>query len=125
MVLVGAPGNRVTVIDVFPSDSEQAGSYNPLEEVRDPPHVRAPSQAELTGPCHDAEWRDLRTAFYRLEAKLEALLATSFSGDANRIRWRFANDLGAKRLGLGATLLDGTIYFPIVVIGGRREPAGE
>lgn len=127
MVRLCSPGGRVAVIDVFTSSPEQAEVYNRVEKLRDPSHVRALSLEELTGLCHDAGLRYLRTAFFKMEMELEALLAASFPnpGDADRIRQTFADDLGVDRLGLGATRKDGTIYFafPIVVLVGRTQPA--
>jgi ubiquinone/menaquinone biosynthesis C-methylase UbiE len=126
MVRVCAPKGRVAVIDVFTSSPEQAEAYNCVEKLRDPSHARALSLAELTGLCHDAGLRDLKTAFFKMEVELEALLAASFPGpgDADRIRKTFADDLDANRLGLGAARKDGAIHFafPIVVLVGQKQP---
>jgi ubiquinone/menaquinone biosynthesis C-methylase UbiE len=125
MVRVCSPGGRVVVIDVFTSSPEQAEAYNRVEKLRDPSHVRALSLGELTGLCHDAGLRDLKTAFFKLEVELEALLAASFPnpGDADRVRQTFADDLGVNRLGLGAARTNGAIRFafPIVLIGGKKQ----
>ncbi len=125
MVRVCRPRGRVAVIDVFTSSPEQAEAYNRVEKLRDPSHVRALSLEELTGLCHDAGLRDIRTAFYRLDVPLEELLARSFPnpGDADRIRQTFADDIGSDRLGVGAHRRDGAIHFafPIVVIAGKKE----
>jgi predicted N-acetyltransferase YhbS/ubiquinone/menaquinone biosynthesis C-methylase UbiE len=127
MARVCAPGGRVAVIDVFTSSPEQADAYNRVEKLRDPSHVRALALEELTGLCRDAGLRDVRTAFYKLDVELEALLARSFPnpGDADRIRQIFADDLGVNRLGLGAARRDGAIHFafPIVVLVGDKGPA--
>jgi ubiquinone/menaquinone biosynthesis C-methylase UbiE len=125
MVRVCSPGGRVAVIDVFTSSPEQAEAYNRLEKLRDPSHVRALPLGELTGLCHDAGLLGLKTAFFRLEVELEALLAASFPnpGDADRIRETFADDLGVDRLGVGAHRRDGAIHFafPIAVIVGQKR----
>jgi SAM-dependent methyltransferase len=125
MARVCSPGGRVAVIDVFTSSPGQAEAYNRVEKLRDPSHVRALSLGELTGLCHDAGLRDLRTAFFKLEMALETLLAASFPnpGDADRIRQTFADDVGVDRLGLGAHRKDGAIHFafPIVVIVGLKQ----
>jgi hypothetical protein len=117
----------VVVIDVFTSSPEQAEAYNRVEKLRDPSHVRALSLEELTGLFQGAGLRDLRTAFFKLEVALEALLAASFPdpGDDDRIRQTFAEDVGVDRLGLGAHRRDGDIHFafPIVVIAGRTKSA--
>jgi ubiquinone/menaquinone biosynthesis C-methylase UbiE len=125
MVRVCAPGSRVAVIDVFTSSPEQAEAYNRVEKLRDPSHVRALSLAELTGLCRDAGLQGLRTAFFKLEVELEALLAASFPspGDADRIRRTFADDVGVDRLGVGAHRRGGAIQFafPIAAVAGTRH----
>ncbi len=127
MVRVCRPGGRVAVIDVFTSSPEQAEAYNRVKKLRDPSHVRALSLEELTGLCHDAELRNVRTGFYKLDVPLEELLARSFPnpGDADRIRQTFAEDIGVDRLGVGAHRRDGAIHFafPFVVIVGMNQPA--
>src|SRR5215470_14001333 len=121
---VCAPGGRVAVIDVFTSSPERADAYNRVEKLRDPSHVRALPLEELTGLCRDAGLLGLKTAIFKLEVELEALLAASFPnpGDADRIRQTFADDIGVDRLGVGAHRQDGAIHFafPIVVIAGLK-----
>ncbi len=125
MVRVCVPGGRVAVIDVFTSSPEQAEAYNRVEKLRDPSHVRALLLAELTELLHEAGLRNVRTAFYKMEMPLEALLARSFPnpGDADRIRKTFEEDLGVDRLGVGAHRQDGAIHFafPIVALVGRVD----
>jgi ubiquinone/menaquinone biosynthesis C-methylase UbiE len=128
MVRVCEPAGRVAVIDVFTSSPEQAEAYNRVEKLRDPSHVRALSLGELTGLCHDAGLQGVKTGFYKLDVQLEELLARSFPnpGDADRIRQTFADDIGVDRLGVGAHRRDGAIHFafPIVVVAGKKQPAG-
>jgi ubiquinone/menaquinone biosynthesis C-methylase UbiE len=104
MVRVCRPGGQVAVIDVFTSNPDQAEAYNRVEKLRDPSHVRAMSQEELTALFHDARLQDVRTSLYKLGVPLEELLARSFpnSGDADRIRQTFEDDIGVDRLGVGA-----------------------
>jgi ubiquinone/menaquinone biosynthesis C-methylase UbiE len=126
MVRACEPGGRVAVIDVFTSSPEQAEAYNRVEKLRDPSHVRALSLEELTGLCHDAGLRGVKTGFYKLDAPLEELLARSFPnpGDADRVRQTFADDIGVDRLGVGAHRRGGAIHFafPVVVIVGFKSP---
>jgi SAM-dependent methyltransferase len=125
MVRVCRPGGRVAVIDVFTRGPEQAAAYDRVEKLRDPSHVRALSVEELTGLFRGAGLRDLKTAFYRLEVALEALLAASFPnpGGGDRVRQTFAEDVGVDRLGVGAHRRDGDIHFafPVVVVVGRKD----
>jgi ubiquinone/menaquinone biosynthesis C-methylase UbiE len=126
MVRVCMPGGRVAVIDVFTSSPEQAEAYNRVEKLRDPSHVRALSLEELTDLCHCAGLRDVKSAFFKHETELEALLAASFPhpGDAERVRQTFVDDLGVNRLGLGASRRDEAIHFafPIVLLVGQSSP---
>jgi SAM-dependent methyltransferase len=125
MVRVCEPGGRVAVTDVFMSSPDQAEAYNRVEKLRDPSHVRALSLNELTGMCHDAGLRDVRTSFFKLEVALETVLAASFPnpGDADRIRQTFAEDIGVDRLGVGAHRKGGAVHFafPIVILIGQTQ----
>ena len=127
MVRVCRPAGRLAVIDVFTSSPEQAEAYNCVEKLRDPSHVRALALEEQTGLCHDAGLPEVKTAFFKLGVPLEELLARSFPnpGDADRIRQRFADDIGVDRIGVGAHRKDGAIHFafPIVVVAGRKRAA--
>jgi SAM-dependent methyltransferase len=124
MVRVCRSGGRVAVTDVFTSSPEQAEAYDRVERLHDPSHVRALPLEELTGLCHDAGLRDVRTAFFKLEVALETLLAASFPnpGDADRIRRTFEADIGEDRLGVGARRRDGAVHFafPIVVLAEQK-----
>lgn len=124
MVRVCQPGGQVGVIDVFMSSPEQAELYDQMEKLRDPSHVRALLLAELTGLFWDAGLKNLRTAFYKVEVELEELLkATHTQPDAAaEVRAILKQDLGHDRLGVGAVLKHGAIYFgfPVVVIAGQK-----
>lgn len=124
MVRVCAPGGRVVVVDVFMSSPEQAESYNRMEKLRDPSHVRALGIDELTGLFAETGFRDVKTHFYKHEVELEQVLQRSFPnpGDADKIRQIFADDLGVNLLGVGAHREDGAIRYayPVVALVGSK-----
>jgi ubiquinone/menaquinone biosynthesis C-methylase UbiE len=123
MVRVCAPGARVVVVDVFTSTPEQAETFNRMEKLRDPCHVRALSLRELTESFQEVRLGDVRTEFYKHGFELEQVLQGSFPnpGDADRVRQLFQDDLETNRLGLGACRKDRQIHFayPIVILVGR------
>jgi ubiquinone/menaquinone biosynthesis C-methylase UbiE len=125
MVRVCRPGGRVTVVDVFSSSPEQGRAYDTVEKLRDPSHVRALGLVELQSLAIETGLEQICTAFYRLEVELDALLKSSFPepGAIETIRTMFRDDLHVNRLGVGAELRSGQIYFsfPIVIVAGTRS----
>lgn len=124
MVRVCADGERVIVVDVFTSGSDQAELFNRMEKLRDPSHVRALSLEELVGLCHRVGLKEVQVCFYKHEFELEQVLQGSFPnpGDADRVRQLFVDDLDVNRLGLGAWRKNGQIHFayPIAILIGRK-----
>lgn len=124
MVRVCSSGGRVVVVDVFTSDPQQAQAFNDMEKMRDPSHVRALSLEELTTLLNESGLEDVKQHFYRHEFGLEQVLKGSFpnSGDVEKLRNIFVEDLGVNRLGLGAYRRDGRIYFayPVVALVGHK-----
>jgi 8-oxo-dGTP pyrophosphatase MutT (NUDIX family) len=124
MVRVCSPGGRVVVVDVFTSGPEQAETYNRMEKLRDPSHVRALSLEELTTLLTQAGLPDVRMQLYKHEVELEQVLQRSFPnpGDADTIRQMFIEDLGRDRLGLGVHRRDGDMHFayPVVMLVGHK-----
>lgn len=124
MVRVCSPGGRVVVVDVFTSNPEQAEAYNRLEKMRDPSHVRALAVEELTDLFLGTGFRDVTTQFYKHEVEMEQVLQRSFpnSGDADKIRQLFVDDLGVNRMGVGAHRKEGSIHYayPVVVFVGQK-----
>jgi ubiquinone/menaquinone biosynthesis C-methylase UbiE len=125
MVRVCKSGGRVVVVDVFTSGPEHAETFNSMEKLRDPSHVRALSLAELTDLFHEANLQNVRKQFYKHDFDLEPVLKRSFPnpGDADRIRQLFEDDLGGDRLGLGVHRRDRDIHFayPIVILVGDKD----
>ncbi|OWK40576.1 class I SAM-dependent methyltransferase [Fimbriiglobus ruber] len=124
MVRACRPGGKVAVIDVFMNTPEQADLYNRMEKLRDPSHTRALLLEELTGYFIDAGLTDLKTAFYKVDVDLEALLAATRTepAGADAVRQIFCDDLDKNLMGVGAVEKNGAIHFgfPIVVLVGRK-----
>jgi SAM-dependent methyltransferase len=123
MVRVVRPGGRVVVADlVLPP--EQARTYDSIERLRDPSHVRVLSNIELGNLMARVGLLEVRWAGYLFELDLNALLQGSFpqSGDANRVRDLFEQDVGVNRLGIGVHRHKGEIQFayPIAIAAGRK-----
>ena len=77
---------------------------------------------------HDAGLGGMKTAFYKLDVDLEKLLTASCTkpDGAELVRRIFEDDLGVDRLGVGASRQEDGIHFafPVVVVAGRKQPAG-
>ncbi len=126
MKRVCKPSGIVLVADVAPRPSAQ-DAYNEVEKLRDPSHTRALTEAEFEALGRALEMKLVRRMAYHLESDLEGLLLASFPhpGDADKVRALFQQDIetGRDRLGVGAHLRKGTIYFffPVVALVWRRE----
>jgi ubiquinone/menaquinone biosynthesis C-methylase UbiE len=135
MVRVCKPSGRVAVADlVLPPD--KAATYDGMERLRDPSHVRVLAEADLRELLTAAGLGDLRRAGYLFELELESLLEASFprEEDANRVRERIESDVGVDDLGIGAHRVGGMvrIAYPIAIVVGIKpaeqaaapDPAG-
>jgi SAM-dependent methyltransferase len=103
MKRVTAPGGKLLVVDVAASpDPGKAAAFNRMERLRDPSHAEALTLAGLSSLFLEAGLAAPRTAFYKLEADLEAILSSSFpaSGDADRIRRLVVDSLPDDGLGM-------------------------
>ena len=125
MVRACKTDGRVVVVDVFMSTPQQAKSFNHMEKLRDPSHVRALLLDELEELLSVAGLRNVKTLFYKQPMALERLLKGSFPnpGDEDRIRQIFTADVENDELGLAARWDDGDIHFvyPIVVLVGWKS----
>jgi len=123
MVRVCSPGGCVMVVDVTPA-AEKLSAYDHFEKLRDRSHVHALSPDDL-GDLISAELLgDVRVERCKLESELEELLSRSFpnSGDADRIRQLFRDDLERDCLGVGAHLKGKEIHFayPITALAATK-----
>lgn len=123
MKRVCKPGGRVVVADMAPA-VKKAESLNRMERLRDPSHVRAMAEPELVDLFLQAGLPEPGVEHYRLEGKLEDLLARSFpkEGDADRVRRVFEASLADDALDLNTRREAGKIYysFPVSVLVARK-----
>ena len=123
MKRVCAPGGTVLVIDSAPAH-DKADAFNRMEVVRDPSHVRAMPEAELTRFFTDVGMPEPRATGYRLEGELEGLISRSFPkpGDDETLRRIFRASLANDDLGIGARQVGDQIRYgyPVAVLAARR-----
>jgi ubiquinone/menaquinone biosynthesis C-methylase UbiE len=125
MMRVCAPSGRVLICDVVASDDpRQAATFNQMEVLRDPSHVRAMPEAELRGLFRQVGLPEPRATAYELRDELENLLRRSFPnpGDDERIRQIFRASAEDGRLGIPVRA-DGTelhYAYPVAVLCSQR-----
>lgn len=116
---------RVVVADMAPAP-EKAAALNAAERLRDPSHVRALPEAELSGLFEQAGLPAPKLDYYRFEGELEDLLSRSFpnEGDADRLRLRkiYVDSIPADTLGLNTRHENGKIHygFPVAVLVAKK-----
>jgi ubiquinone/menaquinone biosynthesis C-methylase UbiE len=119
MVRVCRSGGRVAVVDVTP-DEGKANAYDDLEKLRDPSHTRALTLTQLKelGARHSLSL--VKTANYRVDVAVDALLKDSFPppGNAEKVRRMVREDIGVNRLSMDAYQRDGELrfYFPTSIV---------
>lgn len=123
MIRVCKPGGRVLVADVvMPSD--KAESYNQLEKIRDPSHVKALEISEIVRLIHNSRLLDLKIRQHKVEGEVEQQLNISSPapGDADKIRRLFRSDIDKDHLGINVHLEGEAVRFaiPIVVLAGTK-----
>jgi ubiquinone/menaquinone biosynthesis C-methylase UbiE len=127
MKRVCKPGGRVVVADMSPRP-EKAEALNAMERLRDPSHVRAMPEEELTALFLKAGLSQPAIQHYRVEGELEDLLRRSFpqEGDEDRIRKIFADSIQDDALGMATRREDGRIYYsyPLAILAAVHRIAG-
>jgi ubiquinone/menaquinone biosynthesis C-methylase UbiE len=120
LVRVARPGGRVVVCDAAPR-AECRDAYDTWERLRDPSHTSARTLEELRRLAEGA-LRDVEMRAFRLEAEVDALVASSFPepGDREVLIEQMRADVGVDALDMDARLVDGRLWmsFPIVVMAG-------
>lgn len=123
MKRVCSVGGRVVVIDVTPP-ADRIDSYNYVEKLRDPSHVRAMPFTELQGMMDNVGLGSQKVGSYKLEMELEKILKASSTNPKNidKIHQLFKEDLSKGTLGLESYYKDNAIHFkfPITIIVGRK-----
>lgn len=126
MVRVCAAGGRVVVCDMYASvDPVKAATWNRLEKLRDPSHVRCMSLPELKSLFAKAELSAPKEAQYELRDTVRNLLKRSFPnpGDNVKITAMFDKHVDDGSLGIPQARRDGGEIFyayPVVILAARR-----
>jgi ubiquinone/menaquinone biosynthesis C-methylase UbiE len=125
MVRVCAPGGRIVVIDTYASaDPAKAATFNRLEVLRDPSHVRCLNLAELQALFAAAGLPAPQASFYELRDEVQNLLARSFPnpGDEARIVALFRASVEDDRLGIPVEIAADTIRYayPVAILAAQR-----
>ena len=126
MVRVCAVGGRIVVCDMYASaDPVKAATWNRLEKLRDPSHVRCMSLSELKSLFAKVELPAPKEAQYELRDTVRNLLRRSFPnpGDDLKITAMFNKHVDDGSLGIPqAHRDDGEIFYayPVVVLAAQR-----
>jgi SAM-dependent methyltransferase len=121
MVRVCRPGGRIVVCDVTP-DADKSAAYDQIELLRDPSHTHAMPVDELKRVSAGCPVVLKREQQFTLGIPLEALLAASFTANADRIRAAITADVGPGRLGVNAEWRNGEAWcnLPISILVWRK-----
>jgi SAM-dependent methyltransferase len=125
MVRVCAPAGHIVVVDDYASaDPAKAASFNRLEKLRDPSHVRCLTLTELKGLFGLAGLPPPQARFYELRDEVQSLLARSFPnpGDDLKIIEMFKASAADDRLGIPVRLEADRIRYayPVAILASRR-----
>jgi ubiquinone/menaquinone biosynthesis C-methylase UbiE len=126
MVRVCAAGGMVVVCDMYAStDPVKAATFNRLEKLRDPSHVRCLSLPELDELFAKAGLSAPRQTNYELRDSVRNLLKRSFPnpGDDVEITAMFDRHVDDGSLGIPSARREGgeIIYaYPVVILAARK-----
>jgi ubiquinone/menaquinone biosynthesis C-methylase UbiE len=126
MVRVCAKGGRVVVCDMYAStDPAKAATWNWLEKLRDPSHVRCLTLPELKGLFAQAGLPAPQEAQYELRDTVRSLLSRSFPnpGDDAKIIAMFDSHVDDGSLGLPSARREGgeiRYAYPVAILAAAR-----
>ena len=126
MVRICAVGGRVVVCDMYASaDPVKAATWNRLEKLRDPSHVRCMSLPELKSLFAKVGLPAPKEAQYEVRDTVRNLLKRSFPnpGDDIKITAMFNKHVDDGSLGIPQAHRDGGELFyayPVVILAARR-----
>jgi ubiquinone/menaquinone biosynthesis C-methylase UbiE len=122
----GGGGGRPVVCDMYAStDPAKAATFNKLERLRDPSHVRCLSLPELKGMFSKIGLPPPREAYYELRDTLRNLLRRSFPnpGDDVKITAMFDKHVDDGSLGIPPATRDGAdicYAYPVAILAAQR-----
>jgi ubiquinone/menaquinone biosynthesis C-methylase UbiE len=119
MVRVCAPDGRVALVGVY-TTVEKGETFNSMERLRDPSHVRALALEEIIGLATATYLENVQCDFYPYEGELENLLKGSSPapGNEEKVRDIITRDVDRNELGISARR-DGTeirVSYPIAIV---------
>ena len=123
MYRVCNPGGIILIADVA-LPKENIAAYNQMEKLRDPSHTQALSFDDFEQLFSQSGLKNIQQGRYSVAMELEKQLQASFpnSGDDEKIRTIFREDLKFNRLGVGTKAIADEIHFsyPISIYMGRK-----
>ena len=118
MIRVCKPNGKIIVVDVA-LEEKYAQAYNNMEKLRDPSHTRALTNTEFEQLFSNKQLSNCSKSNYSVKLELEEQLNASFpnSGDDEKIRNIFQEDIIHNHLGVKSYSKDSKIYFsyPITI----------
>ena len=103
-------GGKIIVVDITPHP-EKASTYNQLQHLRDPSHVKFLTISEFEDLFQKAGMPIFKRGSYRIKTGLEDQLQISDPTSIDRIRQMFIEDIKYETLGLQSHYEGNEIYF--------------
>jgi len=125
MARVCAPSGKVIVADVCASsDAGRAATFNAMERLRDPSHVRTLAEVELTGLFANVGLQNMCSARYFLEFSLRDLVqhSSAAAADIARVEQMVRAQVGVREPAFPVRQVNGelVVVYPILVLAGTK-----